>query len=57
MSHLDKWCLNHDIYGHEIKEAIFQMGSHKALSPDSLLPLFYQKYWDILGPSCTKFIQ
>lgn len=33
------------------------MGMNKALGLDGILPLFYQKFWDILGLSGTQFIQ
>lgn len=50
-------CLNHTIVYKEIKDVVFQMGTHIALGPDGILPLFYQRFWDMLGPSCTEFIK
>lgn len=34
----------------EIKEIVFYFKPRKALGPDSLHPLFFQKYWESVGP-------
>ena len=34
----------------EIKYALKQMALLKALGPDGMSPIFYQKYWHIVGP-------
>ncbi|XP_070004851.1 uncharacterized protein [Nicotiana sylvestris] len=38
----------------EIKRAIFSFKPFKAPGPDGLHPFFYQKYWNIIGPSVVK---
>ena len=40
----------------EVKEAIFQMGALKSPGPDGIQALFYQKYWDIVGPNVTDVV-
>ncbi|KAK3188720.1 hypothetical protein Dsin_028281 [Dipteronia sinensis] len=37
----------------EIKSAIFDMGATNVLGPNGLPALFYQRFWDIVGPSVT----
>ena len=35
----------------EVKDARFSMGAYKAPGDDGFQPLFYQKFWDVVGPS------
>ena len=39
--------------GVEVEEALKKMASLKALGPDGLPPLFYQRYWLVVGPDVT----
>ena len=41
--------LSRDYSAEEIKVAVFQMGPTKALGPDGMNALFYQKFWHIVG--------
>ena len=41
----------------EIKAALFQMDPHMALGPDGLPPLFYQKFWDIVGSDVVAAVK
>jgi hypothetical protein len=41
----------------EIKEVLFQMQSLKASGPDGLPPLFYKKFWPVVGKSVTLAVQ
>jgi hypothetical protein len=41
----------------EIKEAVFNMQSLKSPGPDGLPPLFYKKYWHIVGNAVIKAVQ
>jgi hypothetical protein len=41
----------------EIKEAVFSMQSLKSPGPDGLPPLFYKKYWHIVGHAVIKAVQ
>lgn len=38
----------------EIYEALKQMRPTKALGPDDMSPIFFQKYWHIIGDSVPK---
>ena len=40
----------------EVTIALKQMGPLKAPGPDGLAPLFYQKYWHLLGEDITKAV-
>lgn len=52
----DQAWLNRPISEQEIDTAIFQMGAYKAPGPDGIPPIFYQKNWQIVGPSVKKFV-
>lgn len=41
----------------EIHAAVKQMGSYSATGPDNLPPIFFQKYWDVVGKSIVEFVQ
>jgi hypothetical protein len=41
----------------EIKEVVFNMQSLKSPGPDGLPPLFYKKYWHIVGNTMIKAVQ
>ena len=41
----------------EIRDTVFSMQSLKSPGPDGLSPLFYKKYWHIVGQSVTTAIQ
>ena len=40
----------------EIKCAVNQMHPTKSPGPDDMSPLFYQKYWNVVGPFVTKSV-
>ena len=37
----------------EVKQALFQMHPSKSLGPDGMPPIFFQKYWHIVGQDVT----
>ena len=41
----------------EIRDAMFSMHSLKSPGPDGLPPLFYKKYWAVVGNSVIKAVQ
>ena len=34
----------------EVWRALKQMHPTKSLGPDGMSPIFYQRYWDVVGP-------
>lgn len=55
ISQADMGHLNRDFSATEIERSIRSMGSFKAPGPDGFQPVFYQKGWDIVGESVTRF--
>ncbi|KAM2728604.1 hypothetical protein EV1_000081 [Malus domestica] len=49
--------LKQNFTNEEIREAIFQMHLSKSPSSDGMPPLFFQKYWEIVGSDVTHAIK
>lgn len=45
------------IHAAEVKEAVFLLGAFKAPGPDGLQPLFYHRFWHIVGHAVTTVVQ
>lgn len=48
--------LQDEVKTDEIKVAVFQMGGLKALSPDGILTIFFQKYWYMIGRDVVQAV-
>ena len=40
----------------EMWRALMQMHPTKSFSPDGMSPIFFQKYWDVVGPQVTQSV-
>ena len=45
-----------EVHPDEVKQAFFQMFPLKALGPDGMNALFFQKFWHIVGTDVTKAV-
>ena len=45
-----------DFRDEEVEQAIKQMAPSKALGPDGMPPIFYQKYWHVVGSDVTTAV-
>ena len=48
--------LSSDFIVDKIKAVLFQMGPTKALRPDGMNALFYQKFWHVVGDSVVSAV-
>lgn len=48
--------LSHEFTTLEVQIALKQMAPLKAPSPDSMPPIFYQNYWDLIGSDVSQTI-
>ena len=48
--------LSSDFIAEEIKATLFRMGPTKALGPDGMNVLFYQKFWHVVGDSVVTTV-
>ncbi|QHO04624.1 LINE-1 retrotransposable element ORF2 protein [Arachis hypogaea] len=49
--------LGGEVMQQEIKDTLFVIGSLKALSRDGIQAIFYQQYWNKVGPDLCRLIQ
>ena len=49
LSHLHRQILDREFEIEELKEATFQLGSWKALGPDGIPAMLFQKCWETMG--------
>ena len=40
----------------EVRRALKQMHPTKSLGPDGMSPIFFQKYWDVMGPQVVDCV-
>ena len=40
----------------EVRKTLHQIHPTKALGPNGMSPIFYQKYWDVVGDSVTNSV-
>ena len=45
-----------DFKAEEVWKALIQMHPTKAPGPDDMSPMFYQQYWEIVGPEVIKCV-
>lgn len=57
LSHANKQLLNRPVSLLKVKAVVFQMGAHKALGSNGLIPILFQKYWDIMQETVWRFVQ
>lgn len=48
--------LNKPFTAEEVESAVRTMGKYKAPGPDGFQPVFYQRCWDTVGDSVTRFV-
>lgn len=51
------WWLNRGVTEYEIRVSLFQLGAHKAPSPDGLPAYFFQRFWLWVGEAVTRGVQ
>ncbi|KAK1586423.1 hypothetical protein Q3G72_002410 [Acer saccharum] len=53
-----RWCafLDSTFTGAEVRTAVFEMGATKAPCSDGFPALFYQSFWDTVGPSVVRAV-
>lgn len=57
LSHNNRRWLNREVLPVEIMAAVKEMGALKALGPDIFPPIFFQKFWHIVGDIVVQVVQ